>query len=394
MGRMKELKEKRAAIYQQIDDLRRSTDGRAMNADERAQWDKLTSEHSEVSDQILKEEQFAEIEARQAEHDSKEKAQKDADKEYRSAFREYLLKGINSVSQEAKNVLEERAALTGGLAGGALIPSSMSSAVEVALKSYGGVFEAGEIITTTKGGDLFLPTVNDTASKATIVAEYDESDESSPSFTSKKLSAHTYRTKIIPISLELLQDSNYDISSLIVQLLADQFGRGVNEHLTTGTGSGQPQGIVTAATKAVDAAADSITFDNVLDLMSSVDASYASNGKFMFKNQTLYALMKIKDSNGQYIWQPGVRDGVPATIFGKEYVLNDDMKGIEASAVSMIFGDLSKYKIRMVRNFQVLRLNELLAKYLSIGIIGFGRLDGILLDAGTNPVKSLQHASA
>ena len=75
-------------------------------------------------------------------------------------------------------------------------------------------------------------------------------------------------------------------------------------------------------------------------------------------------------------------------------IINDDMAGIGAGNASVLFGDLSKYKIRMVKSFRIIRLNELLAEYLSVGLFGFARLDGTLLDAGTHPVLKLVHAKA
>ena len=81
-------------------------------------------------------------------------------------------------------------------------------------------------------------------------------------------------------------------------------------------------------------------------------------------------------------------------MFGKAYILNDDLDDAGAGKTSVLFGDFSKFKIRMVRSFRVIRLNELLAEYLSIGLFGFARTDGILLDAGTHPVHKLVHKSA
>ena len=193
----------------------------------------------------------------------------------------------------------------------------------------------------------------------------------------------------------MLQDSAFDLDSLLSGLLAESFGRGINEHLTTGSGSSQPKGIVTAATECTTkAAATSITLDNLIDLIRSVDAAYAQKGKFMLNRNTLWELAKVKDNNGNYIWQEGAREGTPAMLFGKSYILNDDVADIGAGAASVLFGDFSKYKIRMVQNFKVVRLNELLAEYLSIGLFGFARVDGTLLDAGTHPVKKLIHATA
>ena len=144
----------------------------------------------------------------------------------------------------------------------------------------------------------------------------------------------------------------------------------------------------------VTPAAASIKLDDIIDLIKSVNSVYARNGKFMFNRNTLWELAKIKDQSGRYIWQEAAKDGSPATLFGKQYILNDDIADIGAGKTSVLFGDFSKYKIRLVQNFRVIRLNELLAEYLSVGLYGFARVDGNLLDAGTNPIKKLVHAKS
>lgn len=397
MGKLKTLKEKRATIYTQIDELRKAADGREMTAEEQQRWDTMLADYDKADKAVEAEERFQEVQRRQA---AEQVANRDKSvgqqlgEEYRKAFSDYLLNGAMGISPESRTIIEQRAGIA-GLAGGLIIPKSLASEIEVALKAYGGMFEAGSIIPTSNGGDLILPTVNDTTSKATIVAEYDQSTRKAPSFGSVTLKAYTYRTPIIPVSQELLQDSAFNLDALLSGLLADAFGRGINEDLTTGNGTGKPTGIVTAATAcATSAAAASIKLDDLIDLIKSVNSAYARNGKFMFNRNTLWELAKIKDQNGHYIWHESARDSSPATLFGKQYILNDDVADIGAGNASVLFGDFSKYKIRMVQSFRVVRLNELLAEYLSIGLFGFARVDGNLLDAGTNPVKKLVHAKS
>ena len=98
------------------------------------------------------------------------------------------------------------------------------------------MLEAGSVFSTSTGSDLIMPTVNDTTSKATVVAEYQKSTQKAPSFGSETLKAYTYRTPIVPVSLELLQDNSFDLESLLSDLLAESFGRGMNEDLTVGDG--------------------------------------------------------------------------------------------------------------------------------------------------------------
>lgn len=396
MGRLKTLKEKRATIYTSIDELRSETDGREMTAEEQQRWDTLMEDYNKADKAVEAEERYAEISRRQAEQEVTKRDRSLGDQlgeEYRQAFGDYLLNGAMGIKPESRSAIE-RAGIS-GLSGGLIIPTSLASEIEVALKSYGGMFEAGSIISTAKGGDLILPTVNDTTSKATIVSEYDQSTKKAPSFGSVTLKAYTYRTPIIPVSQELLQDSAYNLDAVLSGLLADSFSRGINEELTTGSGTGKPTGVVTAAVDCgATPAAAAIKLDDIIDLIKSVNSAYARNGKFMFNRNTLWELAKIKDQNGRYIWHDSARDGSPATLFGKQYILNDDVADIGAGNASVLFGDFSKYKIRMVKSFRVIRLNELLAEYLSIGLFGFARVDGNLLDAGTNPIKKLVHANA
>ena len=152
-------------------------------------------------------------------------------------------------------------------------------------------------MTTSTGGDLIMPTVNDTTAKATVVAEYNQSTKKAPSFGSETLKAYTYRTPIVPVSQGLLQDSSFDLESLLSSLLAESFGRGINEDLTIGNGTGKPKGIINWAT-ASDAvpAATAIKLDDIIDLLKSVDSAYARNGRFMFNRETLWSLVKIKDT--------------------------------------------------------------------------------------------------
>lgn len=400
MSKLKELREKRATVYTSIDELRKVADGREMSAEEQTRWDTLLSDYEKADKLVEQEERFQEVERRQAEqvYENRHKSigqnpNQPNEEEYRSAFMDYLMLGATGITPESRSLFEKRAGIT-GLNGGVIVPKTLADNIEIALKAYGGMFEAGTIITTSTGGDLIMPTINDTTSKATVVAEYNQSTKKAPSFGSETLKAYTYRTPIVPVSQELLQDSSFDLESLLSSLLAESFGRGINEDLTIGNGTGKPKGIINWAT-ASDAvpAATAIKLDDIIDLLKSVDSAYARNGRFMFNRETLWSLVKIKDTTGRYIWQEGAKDGTPPTLFGKSYILNDDVANICAGNVSMMFGDFSKFKIRMVKNFRVIRLNELLAEYLSIGLFGFARVDGVLLDAGTHPVKKLVHAT-
>ncbi len=223
MSKLKTLREARASVFKQIDELRTATDGREMTAEEESRWQQLLADYDKADKAVESEGRFAEIERNQAAQQIEQRTpspstdSKQQD-EYSSAFQDYLLRGATGISAESRTLFEQRAGIT-GLTAGVIVPETLANNIEVALKAYGGMFEAGTLLTTSKGGDLIMPTVNNTDAKATVVAEYNQSTKSAPSFGSEILKAYTYRTPIVPVSMELLQDSAFDLESLLSNLL-------------------------------------------------------------------------------------------------------------------------------------------------------------------------------
>ena len=279
--------------------------------------------------------------------------------------------------------------------GGETIPAGFVSNFEAALLQYGGIRNVAEVIRTDSGNELTWPTTNDTGNSGALIAE--KAADSVQEFTtsSMTLNAYKYTSKIVQISAELLEDSAFDLASFIGSILGERLGRITASHFATGTGSGQPNGIETAATLGVTAAgAAAITADEVIDLYHSVDPAYrVGAGWAMHDNVVLY-IRKLKDDDGQYLWQPGLVAGVPDTLLTAPVTVCQEMAStVESSAKTVLFGQLSKYKVRDVGTLRLKRLVERYAEYDVEGFVALSRHDGDLLDAGTHPVKYLQQAS-
>ena len=183
---------------------------------------------------------------------------------------------------------------------------------------------------------------------------------------------------------------------------ATRLGRLLNNKLTVGSRTPrEPNGIVRRlrsprgnTTQGATGGATSMAYVDLVDtLRPAVDPAYRNlpSCKWMFHDSTLKALRLLKDTAGRPLWQPGITagfgNGFPETILDKPYVINNDMPVMAASAYSVLFGDLSTYKVRRVASgTTVLRLVERYADYLQVGYIGFLRADGQLLDAGTHPI--------
>jgi len=205
-----------------------------------------------------------------------------------------------------------------------------------------------------------------------------------------------YTSKIVRISFQLLQDSAFDLESWLARKLGIRIARITNEHFTVGTGTSQPEGVVTGASQGKVGASGqttSVTYPDLVDLEHSVDRAYRTNGQWMFHDSSLKALKKMEDSQNRPLWLPGIAQREPDMILGKPYIVNNDMPEMAASAKSILFGDFSAYCIRDVLGVQLLRLVERYADYLQVGFLAFARHDGGMLDAGTGPIKYYQNSA-
>lgn len=279
-----------------------------------------------------------------------------------------------------------------------LVPDETMRALEVALLAFGGMRSVATVIRTDTGGQLPIPTMNDTANEGQIIGEaVEETTETLPDLGQLVLEAFMYSSKKIPVSLEFMQDNAVNFAQRVGELLGTRIARITNRHFTVGTGNSQPKGIVTAATSSgiTTASATALIYDELVDLVHSVDPAYRTTARFMFHDNTLKLLKKIKvpqfsgDTQGEPLWRRGMTVGAPDTIDGYNYVINQHMPLPVASQKAIIFGALEKYIIRDVRDLEVVRLNELRAEFRQVVWMAWYRGDGDLLDAGTHPVKYL-----
>lgn len=292
---------------------------------------------------------------------------------------------------------EKRAAVgvASGSVGGYTVADSPMGALERALLEFGGMRQVATVIRTDSGSDMPIPTNDDTSNKGAILAENTQVSEVDPTFGQLVLQAYKYSSKSVLVSVEFLQDSSIDFNGFIGKALGERIGRIQNDHFTTGDGSSKPNGIVTAATSSsvTFAGTATVIYDDLVNLIHSVDPAYRMNARFMFHDGALKMLRKTKvlqysgDTVGVPLWQPSMVAGTPDLLMGYPYVINQSMTTPATGVKSILFGDLSKYIIRDCREVTLLRLDERYADYHQVGFLAFARSDGDLLDAGTHPVK-------
>jgi HK97 family phage major capsid protein len=243
------------------------------------------------------------------------------------------------------------------------------------------------VISTASDRNIPIETGTGTATWTAEEAAYSESDAA---FVTAVLQAHKLGT-IIKVSEELLQDSSFDLQSYLASNFADRFGTAEETAIVTGNGTAKPTGLTVGASAGVTAAsATAIATDELIDLYHALARPYRAGASWIMNDSTAKLIRKLKDADGQYIWQPGLQLGMPDVLLGNRVVSSVAMPTAATGNVSVLFGDLKYYTMaeRTGRVFQ--RLNELYAANGQVGFRMFERLDGkVILSAAIKKLTQL-----
>lgn len=425
-NRIKELREKQATIVtearERLDQIDKADEARAKELE--TQHDAAMAEYDRLEKQIEREERLAGLEKKQDEARARQRphsreggearGQEDGDTPtYREVFHRFLRTGADpsDLTSEERSILragvdadagkqfsEARAQTAGtATAGGYTVPTELAGFIIKSMKAWGPMYDEDlcTVLNTAAGNPIKLPTTDDTGVTAVAHTEgtaLTDTGAKDVTFGQKSLDAYMFDTQFVRWSIELAQDSIFNVETLLADLLGERLGRIANSQLTTGTGSSAPNGIVTASTLGKTAAsATAIASDEIIDLLHSVDPAYRQSPKarFMFNDSTLGSIRKLKDGQGNYLWQMGdVTTGQPGTLLGYRYSINQAMASIATGNKTMLFGDFGKFFVRKVGSPVIGVLRERF--WPDLGIAGLIRFDGELGD--TAAVKHLIQA--
>jgi HK97 family phage major capsid protein len=324
---------------------------------------------------------------------------------YRKAYGSFLRRGIVDLEPEERRLLQTgfvndpdmRALGSGGSAGGYTVPTGFLQRMVETMKAYGGLFGVADVINTESGNELPWPTNDDTGNKGAILAENAQVTEQDMVFGQAKLGAYMFTSKLVRVPFQLLQDSAFDLEAWLPVRLGARIGRGAADYFATGTGTSQPKGLITGLTLNVETStASKIVYDDLVDLEHKVDPAYRNTGRcrYVLHDSALRAIRKIKDSQGRPLWVPQMAGGVPSTINGQPYTVDNSLAELADNAKPIAFGDIgSALVIRVVAGAQTMRLAERYADYLQVGFFGFQRLDSTVQDASAAATLSIKPAA-
>lgn len=321
------------------------------------------------------------------------------------ALKAYLSGGYNALSQDQRKALDARVnpdiraamSTTTNAEGGFTVAIEYMRSVERAMKAFGGMLQAADTLNTATGATMNFPTNDATNEVGAIVGQNTTVGRADSTFGNIALDVYKYTSNDIAIPWELIQDSFIDIEALIQDILGERLGRILNTHMTIGTGTGQPRGVVTAAALGKAGATSqtlTVTYDDLVDLEHSVDPAYRQlpGVGFMMHDTALRQVRKIKDTNSRPIFVPGYESsnpgGAPDRLLNRSIFINQDMPVMAANAKSILFGAFKKYKARRVMDLTIFRMTDsAFTRAGQVGFVAFNRMGGNLIDISGTTVK-------
>lgn len=390
MSKILELREKRAKAWdaaKQFLDAKRGADG-MLSEEDTATYDKMEQDVMNLGKEIERLERQVAIDAELSKatstpltgkpgakmgKDEKEKSGRASD-EYKGSF--WNAMRVKAPMPSVLNALQEGTDSEGGY----LVPDEFERTLVEALEEE-NVFRTLAHVIRTSSGDRKIPVVASKGSASWVDEEgaYQESDDA---FSQVSIGAYKLGT-MIKVSEELLADSVFDLEAYISKEFARRIGAREEESFFNGDGKGKPLGILAAAGGAevgvTAASATAITADEVIDLFYSLKAPYRKNAVWVLNDATVKQIRKLKDTTGQYLWQPSLVAGTPDTILGRPVKTSAFMPTAAAGAKTIAFGDFKYYWIadRQGRTFK--KLSELYAANGQVGFMGTQRVDGKLI---------------
>ena len=275
-------------------------------------------------------------------------------------------------------------------AGGYTIPAGFLAELERKTLFFNPLRSVARVITTETGNSLPIPCIDDTANTGALGAEVTAATVLDMAFTAVTLGAYRYQSLVL-CSNELLQDNGINLASEIGGLLGERIGRSEAAAFATGTGSSQPEGVVTGSSAGITAAgATAITLLDLQGLVNSLDWSYQINGKFMMHQSVWTAILKLQDGQGRPLVADLINGNEPK-LFGREVIVNNNMAAsIVTTAKTILFGDFQKFIIRDSSQLEITRMNERYAEQYATGFLATGRRDSKVLQSSA--IKRLTQA--
>jgi len=395
MSRLTELRQKRAALISEGRKILDACKEDSLSADDQARYDTILADSEKIGETVQQEERQLEMERSAAERtaaiiDPKADSKDEAEERQAKIMEGFtgFLKGTGT-NEEFRNFQEESRALSAGLdtEGGYLItPEVVIKQLIQAVDDAVVVRQLATKFQTNGAASLGVPSLDTDIADAAWTTELQTgTEDSSMAFGKRKLTPHAF-AKRIKVSNELLNSDAMNPVALVMARMAYKFALTEEKGFLTGTGFGQPLGLFTASAQGISTGQDistgntttSIKFDGLQEAKYGIKSQYANVASWLFNRAAVKQIAKLKDGEGQYIWQPSVVAGQPDTLLARPVIMSENAPSTFTTGLYVgMFGDFSNYWIADSMTLAIQRLNELYAEANQVGFIGRAAADGM-----------------
>ena len=396
MASINEMRAERARIFEQAKALnQRATDeDRDLTAEERAAWDEMNADIDRLAKEINDKERDERIAAvRNSLDPDAERTVRNPEKDFERKFGAFLNGETRSYefTFTSADLREDRDLLAGSGTGANVVPITFVRSLREHLIENSAIRQTNATILTTSGGEELRVPKTTTHPDAQITAEGGTIAANDPVFDQVTLNAYKY-TNLTSVSREFIDDEVVNVLEYLARHNGIALANKSGSDFVNGDGSGNPQGVVAAATSGKTAAAkDAITGDELIDLQHSVVSGYRRNAYWLMHDSTAASVRKIKDTTGQYLWQPGLQAGQPDMLLARPVVTDPGVPELGTSNKTVVFGDFSGYYVRDVGSVRFERSDDFAFDSDMVTFRAIIRSDGDLVDE--NAVRALTQAA-
>ena len=400
------LMKKRSDLVKRMEAIHNGAgEKRMLTTEEQAVWDSLVNQVAEIDKRLT------EVEAQIADPGNQPAARAGGmrglagfENSTRSGndsalIRSWLRIGMPSETSEDGGVLMARGYQPGAVAlefraqskgtssaGGYTVPTGFVGYVETAMKAAAPIRQIARVMVTDTGETLKIPVNDDTSNTGAIISENTEHTEQDLTFSEIQVGSFTYSSKLVKVSNELLMDSGVDLEAFLGVQLGERIGRAQEGHFLTGTGSGQPQGIITAASTTSAASATAIAVSDLVNLVRDVEPAYLTDNyskvAFVMHPTIWHNLRKLADSNSRLLIGD-LGNGAPPMLLGYPVHLSSQMdSSIASTKKTVLFGNFNYYLIRDVVGLVLSKSADRFFEYNQTAFLALQRTDAKVLQAG------------
>lgn len=364
--------------------------GRGLNAEEQATYDKMFKAQEEVGVRISNLERQNELSrqmAQSAVHQSPDAGSSGSNKSPEeskiAAFNAYLKGGQPALRGAQVNLLQSDDSQGGGFL---VTPVQFANDLIKEIDNIVFIRNFAKMHTISQAASLGVPSLDVDPSDADWTSEVkDLTEDDTMKFGNRQLTPHPL-AKLIKVSDTLLRKTDGSVDDIVRERLAYKFGIAMEQGYLNGTGAGQPLGVFTASANGIstdrdvstDNTATEIRADGLINAKYAMKSGYLKGARWCFHRDGMKQISKLKDGNGQYLWSQGLRAGETDTILSlpvdqSEYAPNTFTSG---SYVGGLF-NWNYYYIVDALNMTIKRLDELYAVKNQVGFIGRAESDGM-----------------